>query len=148
MSEKINEIYFKNLFEFFSEPLIILNKTNLKVLYCNSEFQNLISKSSKYILNNSLEDIFSFDLFFLSNLLSLFYIYWISKKISKGKNWSRLLYTASSIIGFYFAFSHQNKVGTNDLLSLIFFILFTTSNIYALFLLYGNKEIVSSFSTN
>ncbi len=68
MSEEINEIYFKNLFEFFSEPLIILNKTNLKVLYCNSEFQNLISKSSKYILKNSLEDIFSFDLFFLSNI--------------------------------------------------------------------------------
>ena len=68
MSEEINEIYFKNLFEFFSEPLIIFNKPNLKVLYCNSEFQNLISKSSKYILKNSLEDIFSFDLFFLSNI--------------------------------------------------------------------------------
>ena len=104
-------------------------------------------KSSDTILNK-LPQKFTISLFFLSNLLSLFYIYWISKKISKGKNWSRLLYTASSIIGFYFAFSHQNKVGTNDLLSLIFFILFTTSNIYALFLLYGNKEIVSSFSTN
>ena len=68
MSEKINETYFKNLFEFFSEPLIIINKFDLKVLYCNSEFQNLISKSSKYILNNSLEDIFSFDMFFLSNI--------------------------------------------------------------------------------
>ena len=68
MSEKINEIYFKNLFEFFSEPLIIINKSNLKILYCNSEFQNLINKSSKYILNNSFEDIFSFDLFFLSNI--------------------------------------------------------------------------------
>lgn len=68
MSEKLNEIYFKNLFEFFSEPLLIINNSNLKVLSCNSEFQNLISKSSKYILNNSLEDIFSFDLFFLSNV--------------------------------------------------------------------------------
>ena len=68
MSEKINQKYFKNLFEFFSEPLLIVNKSDLKVLYCNSEFQNLISKSSKYILNNSLEDIFSFDLFFLSNI--------------------------------------------------------------------------------
>ena len=68
MSEKLNETYFKNLFELFSEPLIIINKFDLKVLYCNSEFQNLISKSSKYILNNSLEDIFSFDLFFLSNI--------------------------------------------------------------------------------
>ena len=68
MSEKINETYFKNLFEFFSEPLLIISKFDLKVLYCNSEFQNLISKSSKYILNNSLEDIFSFDMFFLSNI--------------------------------------------------------------------------------
>ena len=64
MSEKINLKYFKNLFEFFSEPLLIVNKSDLKVLYCNSEFQNLTNKSSKYILNNSLEDIFSFDLFF------------------------------------------------------------------------------------
>ena len=68
MSEKINQKYFKNLFEFFSEPLLIVNKSDLKVLYCNSEFQNLTNKSSKYILNNSLEDIFSFDLFFLSNI--------------------------------------------------------------------------------
>lgn len=68
MSEKINLKYFKNLFEFFSEPLLIVNKSDLKVLYCNSEFQNLTNKSSKYILNNSLEDIFSFDLFFLSNI--------------------------------------------------------------------------------
>ena len=68
MSEKINETYFKNLFEFFSEPMIIINKNDFKVLYCNSEFQNLISKSTKYILNNSLEDIFSYDIFFLSNI--------------------------------------------------------------------------------
>lgn len=68
MSEKINETYFKNLFEFFSEPLIIVKKNDLKVLYCNSEFQTLINKSSKYVLNSSLEDIFSFDMFFLSNI--------------------------------------------------------------------------------
>ena len=72
MSEKINEKYFKNLFEFFSEPLIIINKSDLKILYCNSEFQNLIGKSLKFILDNSLEDIFSFDLFFLSNIREIF----------------------------------------------------------------------------
>lgn len=72
MPEEIDHKYFKNLFEFFSEPLLIANKSDLNVLYCNSEFQNLISKSSKYILNHSLEDIFSFDLFFLSNIKEIF----------------------------------------------------------------------------
>jgi len=72
MPEKIDHKYFKNLFEFFSEPLLIANKSDLNVVYCNSEFQNLISKSSKYILNHSLEDIFSFDLFFLSNIKEIF----------------------------------------------------------------------------
>lgn len=104
-------------------------------------------RSSDTILNK-LPQTFTIGLFFLSNLLSLFYIYWVSKKISEGKNWSRLLYTVSSILGFYFAFSHQNEVGTNDLLSHMFFIIFTAANIYALLLLYGNKEVVSSFNTN
>ena len=77
MSEKINHKYFRNLFEFFSEPMLIVNKSDFNILYCNSEFQNLISKSSKYILNNSLETVFSFDLFFLSNIREI-----LNKQIS------------------------------------------------------------------
>ncbi len=68
MSEKINQKYFYNLFEFFSEPLLVVNQKNLNVSYCNSEFENLINKSSRYIIGTSLEEIFSYDLFFLSNI--------------------------------------------------------------------------------
>ena len=68
MHEKLSQKYFKSLFDYFSEPLLVINKADLNILYCNFEFEDLIGKSSAYILDNSMDVIFSFDLFFLSNL--------------------------------------------------------------------------------
>lgn len=73
MANKLNHKYFKSLFDLFSEPLIVVKKDDLNILYCNSEFENIMEKSSKYILGNSLDKIFIHDLFFLSNIKDLLY---------------------------------------------------------------------------
>lgn len=68
MSKFIKEKYFHNLFDYFTEPILTIDKSSFIIKYCNAEFENMIGKSFKYLENKYLDKIISKNLFFLSNL--------------------------------------------------------------------------------
>lgn len=95
---------------------------------------------------NQLPTKFTIIIFVLSNIVPLFYFFWISNKISQGKNWSRILYTLTSLFSLFISISNYKAFNFSSNLFLLFmFIVGTTANLYALFLLYGSKEVTSRF---
>lgn len=68
MSKFIKEKYFHNLFDYFTEPILTIDKSSFVIKYCNTEFENMIGKSFKYLENKYLDKVISKNLFFLSNL--------------------------------------------------------------------------------
>ena len=67
--------YLRDFFDLIPDPLVIINKKTFKIYFVNQEFQYFLKKSFSLIQNTYLNDLFSDDLFFLSNLNK------ISKKI-------------------------------------------------------------------
>ena len=95
---------------------------------------------------NKLPIKFTIIIFILSNIVPLIYFFWISNKISQGKNWSRLLYTTTSIVSFLISISNFKGFNfSSNTFLLLFFALGTIANFYALALLYGNSEVNSTF---
>jgi two-component system nitrogen regulation sensor histidine kinase GlnL len=68
MSKFIKEKYFHNLFDYFTEPILTIDKNSFVIKYCNTEFENMIGKSFKYLEDKYLDKVISKNLFFLSNL--------------------------------------------------------------------------------
>jgi len=71
MPKFINEKYFHSLFDYFTEPILTIHKSSFVIKYCNTEFENMIGKSFKYLENKYLDKIISKNLFFLSNLRNI-----------------------------------------------------------------------------
>ena len=67
--------YLRDFFDLIPDPIVIINKKTFKIYFVNQEFQYFLKKSFSLIKNTYLNDLFSDDLFFLSNLKE------ISKKI-------------------------------------------------------------------
>lgn len=68
MSKKPDKIPFNIIFEFFPDPVLILDKEELKVVTCNQESQNLLKKSSEYLFGKKLNQIFSNYHYFFENI--------------------------------------------------------------------------------
>ena len=62
---------FKNFLDLIPEPLVIINKENLKVFYVNLEFQIQFEKSQSKLKDISLDSIFDKNSFLISNLKRL-----------------------------------------------------------------------------
>ena len=60
--------YFRDFFDLIPEPLAIIDKKTFKIYFVNQEFQHFLKKSFSSIKNTHLNELFSNDLFFLSNL--------------------------------------------------------------------------------
>ena len=60
--------YFRDFFDLIPEPLAIIDKKTFKIYFVNQEFQHFFKKSFSSIKNTHLNELFSNDLFFLSNL--------------------------------------------------------------------------------
>ena len=60
--------YLREFLDYIPDPLVIINKKTLKIYFVNQEFQYFLKKSFSLIENTHLNELFSNDLFFLSNL--------------------------------------------------------------------------------
>ncbi len=68
MSKKTDKIPFNVIFEIFPDPILILDKKELKVVTCNQETQNLLKKSNEYLLGKKINQIFITEHYFFENI--------------------------------------------------------------------------------
>ena len=61
-------VYFKNIFDLLPEPVLVLNKTELKIKFCNLESQSLFEKSNDYLAGRSLDQILTGKSMIISNI--------------------------------------------------------------------------------
>jgi len=68
MSKISDKISYKIIFELFPDPILIIDKNELKIRVCNQEMQNLLKKSNDYLFGKKIEDIFHNEYYFNSNI--------------------------------------------------------------------------------
>ena len=61
-------VYFKNIFDLLPEPVLVLNKTELKIKLCNLESQSLFEKSNDYLFEKSLDQVLTNNSVIVSNI--------------------------------------------------------------------------------
>ena len=68
MSEITSLKIFKTIFELLPQPILLLKKKKLKIVYCNLETQNLLGQSNELLEGKELEDIFTKDSILIANI--------------------------------------------------------------------------------
>ena len=71
MSEITSLKLFKTIFELLPQPIFLLKKKNLKIVYCNVETQNLLGQSNELLEGKELKNIFTKDSILIANISEL-----------------------------------------------------------------------------
>ena len=68
MSKNSDKISYELIFELFPDPILIIDKNELRISFCNQEMQTLLKKSNDYLLGKRISDIFHNEYYFNVNI--------------------------------------------------------------------------------